>query len=595
MADWLLKSTDADIRLMSKTLGISENLALILAHRGIRSKNAAVKFLRPEMKFLNSIHKMKHLDMACELVAESIAAGEKIFVYGDYDADGVMSTVILMKTLLAFGADARFYIPRREEEGYGLNADAARRIHAEGGRLIITCDNGIAALSETLEAKALGMKVVIIDHHEPGFIADENGEKKDLIPEADCVVDPKQRACPYPFKQYCAAGLSFRFAETFYDAAGKSFDCRDELLTLAAFATICDMVPLMEENRILVRAGLEILKQNRKVNLGLWHLMKAKAIHEKVISVFDIGFLLGPCVNASGRLADASRAVKLFLTQDTEEAADLAQELAELNERRKEMTAEAVERAMVELAESSPDKVLVLYNEEIHESIAGIVAGRIKETVNRPVIMLTRSENFAKGSARSIENYNIFEALYTHKDLFVRFGGHAMAAGLTMPLEHVGLLRRRLNEACLLTEKDFTPTLFVDRGLQPEFATYELTRELELLAPFGRDNPEPLFGAKRLKPEQLRMIDEKNTMILTFGVSDTYRKIRAVCFGLNNIFKEQINELFDEYDSAKIFAGITRSAGFLMDVVYALEINEYNNNVSVQMRIKDFHIYPGQE
>ncbi|MDR2650640.1 MAG: single-stranded-DNA-specific exonuclease RecJ [Clostridiales bacterium] len=595
MAEWLLKRTDADIKLMSKVLGVSENLALILAHRGIRSKNAAVKFLRPEMKFLSDIHKMKDLDRACALIAESIAAGEKIFVYGDYDADGVMSTVILMKTLIAFGADVRFYIPHREEEGYGLNAGAVRRMHADGGRLIITCDNGIAALSEISEAETLGMKVVVIDHHEPGFIIGENGEKTDLIPEADCVVDPKRLDCPYPFKQYCAAGLCFRFAEAFYDAAGKSFDCRDECLTLAAFATICDMVPLMEENRIVVRAGLDILKRNRKANLGLWHLMRAKAVHEKVIGVFDIGFLLGPCVNASGRLADAASAVRLFLTENPEEAAELARELAELNERRKEMTAQAVERAMAELPEHAPDKVLVLYNEEIHESIAGIVAGRIKESINRPVIMLTRSDNYVKGSARSIEGYNIFEALYESRELFVRFGGHAMAAGLTMPPEHIDLLHSRLNESCSLTEKDFAPVLYVDRGIQPEYATYELTRELDLLAPFGRDNPEPLFGAKRLKPEQLRMIDEKNTMIFTFGVNDTYRKIRGVCFGLNNVFKEQINEMFDEYDSAKIFAGFSRSADFIMDVVYALEINEYNNNISVQMRIKDFHIYRGQE
>ena len=594
MANWLLRHTDADIKLMGKTLGVSENLALILAHRGIRSRNAAVKFLRPEMKFLNDIRAMKDMDGACRLISESVKAGEKIFVYGDYDADGVMSTVILLKTLRDFGADVQFYIPLREEEGYGLNIDAVRRIRANGGQLIITCDNGVSAFNEIDEARALGMKTAVIDHHEPGFTENGDGKRTDVIPRADRVVDPKQQACGYAFKEYCAAGLCYRFAEAFYAYNGREFGHRDEFLTLAAFATICDIVPLMDENRILVRAGLETLKQNKKINLGLWSLMKAKNIQDKALGVFDIGFLLGPCVNASGRLANAADAVRLFLSDDPDEAAELAQGLAELNERRKDMTAKAVDVVLKALAEREPDKVLVIYNEEVHESIAGIVAGRIRESFCRPVIMLTRSDDLAKGSARSIEGYNIFEALYSHKDLLLRFGGHAMAAGLSLSAENIGLLRQQLNEACVLTEKDFSPVLYVERGLQPQYATYELTKELELLAPFGRDNPEPLFEADGLKPEQLRMINDKNTMIFTFGVADSYRKIRAVCFGMNNAFTERIRGLFDAYDSGKILAGILRAADFLMDVVYALEINEYNNNVSVQMRIKDFHIYRSQ-
>jgi single-stranded-DNA-specific exonuclease len=591
MSNWFLKRTNADLKLMSKTLGISENLALILAHRGIRSKNAAIKFLRPEMKFLYNLRDMKDLEYACKLISETINAGEKIFVCGDYDADGIMSTVILVKTLLYFGADVQFSIPLRETEGYGLNIETVRRIHNENGKLIITCDNGISALSEIAEAKALGIKVVVIDHHEPGFTSDEDQKKTDLIPEADCVVDPKQQDCTYPFKEYCAAGLCFRFAEEFHYYREANFDYREEFLVLAAFATICDIVPLVEENRILVRAGLETLKSKREINNGLWHLMKAKGIQEKVIGVFDIGFVLGPCINASGRLSNAAEAVEMLLTDDPTIAEEYAQKLAELNEQRKDMTTKAVEVVMDELNGREPDKVMVLYDAEIHESIAGIVAGRIKESVNRPVIMLTRSSEFVKGSARSIDRYNIFEALYENRDLFIRFGGHAMAAGITMLPENVDLLRTRLNEGCSLSEDDFAPVVYIDRRLQPEYATYELTKELNLLAPFGKDNPEPLFGAKSLKPEQLRMIDEKETMIFTFASGDSYRRIKGICFGMNTAFKEQISSIFDEYDSDKIFAGFLRSANFLMDVVYALELNEYNNNVSVQMRIKDFRIY----
>jgi single-stranded-DNA-specific exonuclease len=574
---------------MGKTLGVSETLAILLANRGLRSKRAAFRYLRPDMRYLGDIHLMKDLDGACAMILDSVSQREKITVYGDYDVDGVTSTVIMIKALRRLGADARFYIPRREEEGYGLNLEAVRKIHEAKADLLITCDNGVAALEEIGEARRLGMKVIVLDHHEPGFVEDEQGRKRDVTPSADLVIDPKQKSCAYPFKQLCAAGLAYRCAEALYALAGLDFQDMDEFLALAAIATICDMVPLLEENRILAKRGLEILNQNRQVNLGLWHLMKEKHIQDKNINVFDIGFIVGPCVNASGRLGHAADAVDLFLTDDAAEAEHLAAALVELNEDRKKMTALALEQSLEHLEDL--DKVMVLYEEEIHESIAGIVAGRLKEIFSHPVILLTKGAEHAKGSARSIENYNLFEELYKNRDLFIRFGGHAMAAGMTLKKENIELLRKRLNESCCLKDEDFNPIYHIDRQIQPEQITFALAQELDLLAPFGKDNPEPLFGAKALRLEHLRMIDEKNTMIFTIPVEDTPRKIKAICFGLNSKWKEEIRKLYAEYDCEKIFAGVLRTARFLMDVVYALEINEYNNNYSIQMRIKDFRVY----
>jgi single-stranded-DNA-specific exonuclease len=349
-------------------------------------------------------------------------------------------------------------------------------------------------------------------------------------------------------------------------------------------------VPLLDENRILVRSGLDILNQRKQLNLGLYTLLRLKSLENKLLDVFDIGFVVGPCVNACGRLGHAADAVRLFTTEDAAEAETLATQLVGLNEQRKAMTTEAVERVMAQLQGGPLDKVLVIYDAEVHESIAGIVAGRIKDKLHRPVIMLTKGEQMAKGSARSIEQYNIFEALYKNRELFIRFGGHSMAAGMSLPVERIDTLRERLNAECQLTEADFVPILRLDKQLQPEAATYELAKELKLLEPYGRDNPEPLFGAKHLQPEKIRMIDEKNTMIFTFGVGDTYRKIRGICFGLNDQWKSMLAGLYEPYDCEKICGGVLRGANLVMDVVYALEINDYNNNVTVQMKIKDFRL-----
>jgi single-stranded-DNA-specific exonuclease len=323
----------------------------------------------------------------------------------------------------------------------------------------------------------------------------------------------------------------------------------------------------------------------------LYALLTAKGLDKKVITTFDMGFIIGPCINASGRLSHAAVAVELFVTDDAAESARIANELSELNERRKIMTAKAVERMEQRLKEEPQlDRVLVLYDEEIHESIAGIVAGKVKELVYRPVLMFTPSDDLIKASCRSIEHYNIFDALYKHREMFVRFGGHAMAAGLSMRRSDLPALRKCLNDECELTDKDLSPSIRMDRELNLREATFELARELSLLSPFGSDNPQPLFGVKNLMPESIRVIDSKRTMIFSFTTGEAYRKIKGVCFGLNDRFKEMLREFHDEYEIMKICGGVLREAKFVMDCVYALEINDYNNNATVQMDIKDIRL-----
>lgn len=597
MTKWEVIAIPADIPLMARTLAVSETTARVMVNRNVRTKNTALRFLNPTLASLADPLLMKDMDSAARLAGEAAATGAKITVYGDYDVDGVMSSVILYKTLRAAGADVSCVIPNRESEGYGLNMEAVRRLAAEGTEMLIACDNGVASVEEIAEAKRLGMKVVVIDHHEPGFTRGEDGEKRETIPVADAMVDPKQASCPYPFKMLCAAGISYQFARAFHQRIGLPFTREKEFLALAMAATFCDIVDLQGENRVIAKLGLDALNEDSGLNLGLHTLIRAKSLEGKAIGGYAIGFILGPCVNATGRLGSAALAVELFTTEDAERAEELAGTLVELNEIRKSMTALSYEQA-VELIENSEVKdqaVMVLFHRDTHESIAGIVAGRLKERYHKPALMLTPSADFpeshlVKGSARSIEAYNIFDGMSACKDLFERFGGHAMAAGVTLRAENVPALRRRLNESCGLTAEDFVEVVKIDKELDMSEATYELAEELARLAPFGKANKEPLFLTKGLTPCGLRVAEAKNTLIFTFGVPGTYRKIKGVCFGRVESFRNGLAALYGGEAVEKIMGGALREANFSMNVVYALDINAYNGNMSVQMKIKDFTI-----
>ncbi|MDE6357472.1 MAG: DHH family phosphoesterase, partial [Eubacteriales bacterium] len=363
-------------------------------------------------------------------------------VYGDYDVDGVTSTVILYKGLKKIGADVIHYIPDREEEGYGLNKEAIDEIRNIGVSLILTCDNGIASIDEIKYIKEMKMDIIVLDHHEPRYIELENGEKEDIIPIADAIVNPKQKSCTYPFKALCAGGISYKFIKGFYEyiEVDENFD---EYLTFASIATICDIVDLLDENRIIAKKGLEILNNNKKINKGLYEIIKLNNLEEKQIDEGDYGFKIGPCINASGRLESALKAVELFTEEDDKKIKILAEELIQLNNERKELTSKAVEEILISVENSDykNDKVLVIYNPELHESIAGIVAGRIKEKYYKPTFVITKSKDGAKGSGRSIPTYNMFEEMLKCQEFFTKFGGHKMAAGLSLKEENIDNFR----------------------------------------------------------------------------------------------------------------------------------------------------------
>jgi len=593
---WTIMETDADLELMSQVLGISQITANVMANRGIRTKNTALSFLVPTMDRMHDILTMKGVNEALALISEAIQAGSKIMIYGDYDVDGIMSTVILYKVLRHAGADVDFYIPHRIEEGYGLNITAIKHLHKVGAELIIAVDNGISAIDEIAEANSLGMKVIVIDHHEPGFTQVKD-VRTDILPAAAAIVDPKQTDCAYPFKELCAAGLSYKLAlafEKFYvdkliAAAGcnesnnldncppyQVYGEPDELLALAAIATICDIVNMHDENRIIVRAGLAKLNKNKLLNAGLGSLITMRGYLDKPIDTFSVGFIVGPCLNATGRLGSAGQSVALLLAESAEERIKLAGELCELNDTRKVLTTECVDRVMENLTDPL-GKVLVLTDLTAHESVAGIVAGRIKEATGRPTILLTQGDGAMKGSGRSVEGYNLFEALFAYRHLFTRFGGHPMAAGLTLPPENIPVLREALNADCNLSDDDFAPAYKIDRELLPSEITLKLSEELKALAPFGKGNHDPLFISRKLYLENCRVINDKNTLIFTFNTKAG--KLKGVAFGLNNAYAAAVKE-----------AGTPLHGGFYMDAVYTVETNVYNSVSSVQMRLRDFRI-----
>ena len=586
MAKWILKRKKADIEAMAKTLGISPIFSRILVNRGINTKRKWREFTDFSFNNLAGIESMKGVLEGFKIIEETLLKGEKIVIYGDYDADGVMSTSVLVKGLTALGGSVGYYIPARDREGYGLNMEALFKIHESGCGLLILCDNGISAYDEIAKAKALGLKVIIIDHHEPPVSLADNTE---IIPAADAVIDPKQSDCPYGFKQMCAAGLSYRFIKGYYARHGIEFTLDTELLIMAAIATFCDIVDLEEDNRVIAHKGLEALNGHIP-NEGLRALIAERNYKGKYIDEFTIGFVIGPCINASGRLESASLSVELLLSTDPEKCRDYAKILSELNEERKEMTASSSDIILSELKErKTPDKVLVVYNEELHESIAGIVAGRIKENLHRPAIMITKSKEGAKGSGRSIEGYNMFEALSECKDLFTRFGGHAMAAGFSLPVESIEKLRLRLNENCNLSDEDFVETINVDALIALDAVTFKLFEELRQIRPFGKANKEPVLGTLNVLVSALRLIDEKKTIIFTFK-TESGRGIKGVVFGKNDYFKEVIAHDFDAYECEKIFSGNLANLELRLDILYYVTINEYNNDVSLQLNLKDFRM-----
>ncbi len=587
MKRWLLKRTKVNTAEMAKELGIRQATAAVLANRELYSRKEAREFLFGGEEAFGDPARMKDLQKGIYLIADAIQKGKKIAIYGDYDVDGVMSTSILYQTITRCGGKAVFYLPHRQKEGYGLNLKAVESLSAEQVEVLFTCDNGIAALQEIALAKEKGMTVVVLDHHEPGFTGID-AERRDILPKADAIIDPKQRDCGYPFKQMCAGGLAYKFACLLL----QEFCIQDEklekqLVSFGAIATVCDIVDLLGENRAIVRKGLPEIQKTE--NIGLRVLIEEAGLSDKIITDYHIGFILGPCINATGRLESGRQAVELFCTEEEKEARRLAKHLVQLNEERKQLTEEAAERADIALQKSGTlqDKVFVLYDPEIHESIAGIVAGRIKDKYYHPTILITGSEEGAKGSGRSIEGYHLFEALFANRDLFTRFGGHAMAAGLSLPVENIDVLRKRLNDSCQLTEQQMIPVLRIEKSLSFAEIDLGLAKELKALAPFGKGNPSPLFGSKGIHVDRLDLIGKhKDILRLTLSEPKSGIRLSAVSFDGYGQLKELLEKLYPNEDCDKIIKN--GQLPKLLDIIYSVDINTYNGRSSVQLMIKDF-------
>ncbi|KGO14129.1 single-stranded-DNA-specific exonuclease RecJ [Clostridium botulinum] len=587
---WMLRRNKLNIRDIANKSGISETLCTVLVNREIYNLEDIKDFLEPSLEKLYNPLLMKDMDKGTEIIKRSIIDKKKIAIYGDYDADGVTSTVILYIALKECEANVIYYIPDRETEGYGMCTERVERLKAEGVEVIITCDNGIAALEQVERAKELGMTVVITDHHELPFIENEKEEREYVVPKADAIINPKQKDCYYPFKMLCGAGIAFKFSKLLYEKLNMNPNKYKELLQFAAIGTICDVVDLKGENRIIAKLGLESI--NNTNNLGLRALIKETSLNEKNITSYNVGFIIGPCINATGRLDTAALSVELFLAKDIKRAEELAKELRNLNTERQEITMEGVEEITYTIENSSlkNDKVLVIYKENIHESIAGIVSGRIKDAYNRPTIVLTKGKKMPKGSGRSIDGYNLFEELMKCKEYIYKFGGHPMAAGLTIEEKNIDKLREELNKNCNLKDEDFIPKIRIDKRLPLKEVNLELIDSLQCLEPFGKGNSSPILAEKNIKIEGIRILGkDQNTLKLTCRVEDTNKRIHAIAFGKVDEFKRDLENIYEDENVENIIIN-PLMAGLKLDLIYYPMINEYNGNVYTQLRIIDYRI-----
>lgn len=570
MEKWFLTRKGADFQKISQTFHISPILARLIRNRDIVGDEAIELYLNGTIAELYDGILMKDMDVAVAILQEKLKEGKEIRVIGDYDIDGINATYILMEGLKELGGNVSIDIPDRMKDGYGLNQTLIDRACDDEIDTIITCDNGIAATKEIAYAKSLGMTVIVTDHHEVPYEETEEGIRY-VLPAADAVVDPKREDCEYPFPNLCGAAVAYKLIETLFNVEGKDVEDIDYLMENVAIATVGDVMDLVGENRIFVKQGLEMLKRTK--NLGLKALIECTGIQVERLSAYHIGFVLGPCLNASGRLDTAKRAIELLCAKTKRDADILAGDLKALNDSRKDMTAQAVEEAveLVEHTKLGQDRVLVIYLPKCHESLAGIVAGRVRERYYKPVFVLTEAEDGVKGSGRSIEAYHMYEEMNRCKDLFTKFGGHKLAAGLSLPEENVEEFRRRMNENCRLTEDDLCEKVSIDMQLPLAYVNETLVEELECLEPFGKGNPKPVFAERDVTIHQTRVLG-KNRNVLKLLVSDVHgTRMEALYFG----------------DVDQCLETIEKKNG-RMNLTYYPDINEYMGRRTPQIIIQNY-------
>lgn len=586
--EWILMMKQADFAGISSRLGVPPLLVKLMINRGIDEEEMQT-YLHGGLDNLHPADMMKDADKAADILINAAEGKQQIAVVTDYDCDGIFSGMILYTGLKNIGARPKLFTPDRVAEGYGINKRIIDEIYNQGINYIITCDNGIAALSEIEYAKSLGITVIITDHHEVPYEENE-GKRTYTIPVADAVVNPKQEDCQYPYKGLCGGGVAYKLIMHIYGKLGIQDGDRHILLEYAAIATIADIMELTGENRIIVNEGLKLLS-SKNVTKGLSAIKKVNGLENKQIGTYHIGFVIGPCFNAAGRIETAKEAFDLLLCEDDLQALELAERLKGINEERKDMTERAAETG-IRLAESGEfenDSVIVMIIPDCHESIAGIAAGRIKEKVCKPVIVFTETEEgMCKGSGRSIEAYHMYDELVKCKDLFVRFGGHAMAAGITMPMENVKELRRRMNENSKLTEKDFVSKIYIDAEVLFRHMPEYIINSLRMLEPCGNGNKKPLFVMSHVGVKNARIIGRNNNVLKLTLVDRTGSVCEGICFNNINEFIDMIECEYGRAEKDKMFFG--RPNNIDIAVTFFPDINEYNGRRNVQIVIQNFNI-----
>ena len=583
MEKWIGINKRADFKGIGQKFNIDQVTARIIRNRDVTEEKDIEKFLNGGLEDLYDPHLLKDADKLVDLLSQMIKERKHIRIIGDYDIDGVMSTYILNKALLRCGADVSVVIPDRIADGYGLNMHLIEKAHEEGVDTIITCDNGIAAIDEIKRAKELGMSVLVTDHHAIPY-ENVDGECVYKKSEADAVVNPHQIDCPYPYKEICGATVAWKVVLVLYEKNNIPVAEAYDFLENVAFATVGDIMPLSDENRIIVKEGLKRI--HRTSNIGMNALINQCGLEKGNIDSYHFGFVLGPCINASGRLDLAIRALKLLMTEDVAEANRIAGELVILNDERKQMTLDGVEKA-VYIYDSQGyenDSVIVIYLEDTHESVAGIIAGRIKELYHKPTFILTDGERTLKGSGRSIEAFSMYDEMVKCADLFEHFGGHPMAAGLSIARDNLDEFRRRINANANLTQDDFVEKVKIDVPMPMYYPTLELAREFELLAPYGNGNPRPLFMDKCVKIARMWIVG-KNQNVLKLSIRTSAGTIaEGIYFGNIPGFMEYVSGKFGEQQLENAKNG--RDNNIELAIVYSLKINIFRDIENLQFEIR---------
>lgn len=584
---WRLYAKKADFAAISKAYGINQVTARIMRNRGVETKEEIESYLKGDLDYLSDPALMKDADKAASLLEAAIANNELIAISSDFDNDGIFSGLLLKEAIIELGGCAAIFTPNRVMEGYGVNSRIVEEANAKGASVLLTCDNGIAAFEAIEEAKKLGMTVIVTDHHEVPF-EEHDGKKTYLLPKADAIVDPKQEDCAYPFKSLCGTGVAYQLMTLLFRRIKRTMSRQEIFLQYTAIATVADVMELVGENRILVRKGLSYL--NHTNHIGLRALMEVCGITPEQVRAYHIGFILGPCFNAAGRLDTIVHALALLESKEYDQALALAGELWAMNEERKELTRVGTERAveLIEHAIWKDERVYLVYIKDCHESVAGIIAGRLRERYYRPVLVFTDAseEGQIKASGRSIDDYDMFTELSAFRSLFLRFGGHKMAAGLTMEKKNLETLRDGLNARCTLTQTQLMPLVMIDAAMPLGYISEEVIADLEKLEPFGRANEKPLFAQQHLSVLRLSRIGKNRNVVKMSVMGPEGIIMDALYFGDTDVFFDFLEEEYGRDNVAAALRGMRNTID--IGVTYYPQINEFQGKRSLQIVIQNY-------